>query len=67
MSVDRLAQARDLLEREGVEAAISAAGESGDILAVRVHVAERPRLARLAPGIRALGFRYVAIELVDGP
>ena len=59
---DRLARARDLLAREGVTAPVSVAGD-GDIVVVRSDPSLRPRLARLAPEIRALGYRYVAIEL----
>jgi hypothetical protein len=60
---ERLERVRELLEREGLAAEVSTAGGAGEILAVRARPAQRARLARLAPEIRAAGFRYVTIEL----
>jgi hypothetical protein len=60
---DRLAAARGLLSVAGVEAPVFEAGAKGEIIAVRGAPELRERLAELAPGIRALGYRYVALEL----
>lgn len=59
----RVEQARRLLEREGLAASVTSAGWTGEIAAVRGDPSLREGLARLAPEIRALGFRYVALEL----
>lgn len=63
MEDGRLARARALLEREGMTAQVEVAGRQGEIAAVRGDPSLREGLARLAPEIRALGFRYVALEL----
>jgi hypothetical protein len=66
--VDALAQVGALLRGAGLEAEVSVAGSGSEVVAIRVDPGLRPAVARLAPSIRALGFRYVAIELdVDGP
>lgn len=59
---ERLAAARRLLDREGVQGAVSAAGLDGEIAAIRCGPDQRARLAALAPDIRSMGFRYVALE-----
>lgn len=59
---DRIAAARLLLDREGLGAEVSAEGMDGEIAAVRCETSQRARLAILAPEIRSLGFRYVALE-----
>jgi hypothetical protein len=66
VSDHRLERVRDLLAREGVEAELSVAGADAEIIAVRGAADRRANLAALAPEIRALGFRYVAIE-VEAP
>lgn len=58
----RVTALRELLRRNGVEAEADAAGTAGEIAAVRGAPALRPRLAALADEVRALGFRYVALE-----
>jgi hypothetical protein len=63
MTDGRLARVRVLLERAGLDAAVSTAGASAEIVAVRARPAQRARLALLAPEIREAGFRYVTIEL----
>ncbi len=39
------------------------AGARGEILVVEVAAPDMPRLAELAPALKALGFRYVAVDL----
>lgn len=63
---DPLLRARALLAREGMHAELSVAGAEGEILVVRVGAAMRRALARAAPEIRAIGFRYVTIEIEAG-
>lgn len=58
----RLSAARRLLDRAGVRGEVSAAGLDGEIAAVRCGPGQRARLAGLAPEIRSMGFRYVALE-----
>lgn len=59
----RLVAARALLAEGGVYAPVSTAGAAGEIIAVRGTPELRERLTGLAPAIRALGYRYVALEL----
>lgn len=59
---ERLSAARRLLDREGVQGEVSAEGLNGEIAAVRCGPDQRDRLAGLAPEIRSMGFRYVALE-----
>jgi hypothetical protein len=63
---ERLAPVRLLLERHGLATSVSVAGTEGEIVAVGAPPEQRPQLADLAPAIRALGFRYVAIDLDVG-
>ncbi len=62
----RLAEARALLARERLGARLGVAGADDEILAVRASPSQRATLARLAPELRSLGFRYVTIELEAG-
>lgn len=59
---DRLATARALLRAAGIEGGVDAVGLDGEIAAIRSGPEAREPLARLAPQIRSLGFRYVALE-----
>lgn len=59
---DRVSAVRRVLDREGLPGEVSAAGRDGEIAAVRGAPGLRSRLAGLAPEIRSLGFRYVALE-----
>ncbi|HET9984820.1 MAG TPA: hypothetical protein VFQ38_14580 [Longimicrobiales bacterium] len=62
----RLAAAEEVLRREGVVGArVSAAGHQREIAVVEVEADALARLAELAPEIKALGFRYVAIDLAS--
>lgn len=55
-------EARALLERHGVSGPAEAVGVDGEIIAVRGPGDLHELLARLAPSLRDLGFRYVALE-----
>ena len=66
MTADRLEQARRLLAEAGTDAPVRAAGVEGDIVAVAGSPELRQPLARLAPSLRELGFRYVALDLGNG-
>ena len=59
-----IAEVRRLLTDAGLRAPSTAAGKDEDIAAVRAAPSLRSRLAELAPRIRALGFRYVALDPV---
>jgi hypothetical protein len=61
----RLTRARALLAREGVEAEVSNEGASGEILAVRATDPDTMAIGEMAERIRALGYRYVTVELDD--
>lgn len=51
---------------EGGGARVSEAGADGEIVVVRGREQDRTRLAGLAPQMRALGYRYVALEVGEG-
>lgn len=59
----RIAAVEAILAREGIAGHATVAGHMGDVAALAVAPAHLARLAELAPEIKALGFRYVAIEL----
>ena len=69
MSDDRIAAAERVLAAHGLAgASLEAAGHTGEIAALAVPGAEWERLIgpegqRLSEGLRALGFRYVAVDL----
>lgn len=60
-----VAAARELLAGVGIDARVRALGVDGEIAAVKGDSSLREPLARLAPELRSLGFRYVALELED--
>jgi len=62
----RLEWAQALLTRGGIVARLTSAGADGEILVVHAPTSARETLARLAPEVRSLGFRYVTIELEAG-
>jgi hypothetical protein len=55
-----------ILAREGIVGTAAAVGHAHDIASLAVSPEHLPRLAEVAPEIKAVGFRYVALELVDG-
>lgn len=62
-TAEKVARARALLREGGVAAEVEAAGFQDDIAAVRAGAGALAQVAALAESIRALGFRYVALEL----
>jgi hypothetical protein len=62
----RLAEARRVLREAGIDAPVRAAGTEREIAAVTGPASLREPLARVAPELRGLGFRYVALELENG-
>jgi hypothetical protein len=53
-----------LLRREGIDGArVGVAGHRGEIAALEVPPDALPRLAELAPEVKAIGFRYVAVDM----
>ena len=59
----RIAAIEAILAREGIAGHATVAGHAGDVAALAVGTEHLARLAELAPEIKALGFRYVALEL----
>ncbi len=59
----RVAAAEAILAREGIPGRVSVTGHAADVAAVSVALDYLPRLAELAPELKGLGFRYVAIDL----
>lgn len=60
---ERVAEARRVLDAAGIRAAVRAVGMDGEIAAVTGAPELKGPLARVAPELRAAGFRYVALEL----
>jgi PP-loop superfamily ATP-utilizing enzyme len=71
VSAERIAAAERVLAAYGLEdASVEAAGHNGEIAALSVRGAEWERIIgpeghRLSEEIRALGFRYVALDLAE--
>ncbi|HEX7119318.1 MAG TPA: hypothetical protein VF212_11045 [Longimicrobiales bacterium] len=60
----RIEAAERLLRERGVEGAtVRAAGHEAEIAAIQAPAAAPATLAALAPELKALGFRYVALDL----
>jgi uncharacterized HAD superfamily protein len=61
---ERLTAMAALLEREGIAyEGVAVAGAHDDVAVVRTRDVDADRLAAIAKRIRALGFRYVTIDL----
>ena len=60
---ERVREATRLLRDAGIHASVDSAGQGGDIAAVRAPGDRLADVAAHASAIRALGFRYVALEL----
>lgn len=63
---DREARARALLEAEGLPPRVRSLGMDGEIAAVSAPLSAMETLRAAAPGLRSLGYRYVALDLADG-
>ena len=63
---DREARARALLEAEGLPPRVRSLGMDGEIAAVSAPLSAMEALRAAAPGLRSLGYRYVALDLADG-
>jgi hypothetical protein len=63
---ERLDAAQAILAREGIPALVTIAGHARDVAAVSAAPEHLARLAELAPEVKALGFRYLALELQAG-
>ena len=62
-SDDRAVRAELLLREHGIPGSrVTATGAVGEIAAIRAPAADPVDLARLAPAIRALGFRFIALD-----
>jgi PP-loop superfamily ATP-utilizing enzyme len=64
---ERVERAEALLRERGLASArVAAAGSKGEIAAISAPPGAVAELAELAPRIKALGFRYVTLELPEG-
>lgn len=61
---ERLAAMAALLDREGIDyEGVAVAGAGDDVAVVRTGDVDADRLAAIAKRVKALGFRYVTIDL----
>lgn len=64
----RETEARAVLEAEGLAGQVRSAGPDGEIAAVSGSGATLSSVQRVAPRLRSLGYRYVALDLgVESP
>ncbi len=63
---DRVRAVEEILAREGISGQVQIVGHAADVAALTVALEHAPRLAELAPEIKRLGFRYVAMDLEAG-
>jgi NAD(P)-dependent dehydrogenase (short-subunit alcohol dehydrogenase family) len=59
----RVARAERILDAHGIAAAVSIAGHEDDVIAIQADISKLKELRALAPELKGLGFRYVALEL----
>lgn len=62
-AASREAAATRALEQAGLSAAVRAAGPDGEIASLALPAERLPEVAAHAAAIRALGFRYVALDI----
>lgn len=65
-ATERESRAVALLAQEGVAARVRSLGPDGEIAAVAAEPSSLGALRAAAPRLRALGYRYVALDLGDG-
>jgi hypothetical protein len=63
MTDPRLSQARRILGERGFTALPAVAGLADDVLALRAPIEDLEPLRELVPELKALGFKYVTLEL----
>ena len=63
----RAASARRLLAEAGIDATVRAAGQGGEVAAVRAPIDRFADVAAQAPALKALGYRWVALEIGPDP
>ena len=66
MSTAQLQAAQRLLAGAGLGAQVEIAGHASDVLVVHAAPADVARLRPLTDRLRALGFRYVTVDLATG-
>ena len=66
-ALERTAEAARLLAAAGIEARVTSAGAAGEIAAIHASPDLLAAVAEHAAALRALGFRYVALELESSP
>ena len=59
----RIVRAERMLLAHGIDAAVSVAGHEDDVIAIQADISKLSELRALAPELKELGFRYVALEL----
>ena len=59
----RMLRAQRLLAENGLSTRLGVVGQGHDVLAVQAPFTELRQLRELAPELKALGFKYVALEL----
>jgi hypothetical protein len=67
VSAARAHEATRLLVAAGIDARVDCAGHEDEIAAVRAPAERLAEVAAFASAIRALGFRYVALEIGERP
>ena len=59
----RIVRAERVLSSHGLSTDASVSGQGDDIIAVRAPFEQLKQLREIAPALKELGFRYVALEL----
>lgn len=66
MRDEREGRAAAVMAAEGLPWSVRSAGGEGEIAAVSAPVSSLEAVQAVAPRLRALGYRYVALELTSG-
>ena len=59
----RVVRAERILHAHGISAEVTIAGHEADVIAIQADISKLKELRALAPELKELGFRYVALEL----